>query len=109
MKTMLNRMVAAQAIDAATFILFIVFFAAGSIHAEQNPLINLLVGLGGVQLVGVVKIGLALVVRHRALKPRTLSLNFEATRFTMITLATASGIVGAGFNTASIISSLAAS
>ena len=106
MKTMLNRMVAAQAIDALTFILFIALFSQGSIHAERNPLILFLVGLGGIQLVGMVKIGLALLVRHRALVPKPVSLNYEATRVTMVTLATASGIVGAGFNLASIASSI---
>jgi hypothetical protein len=101
-----DRMAIAQVIDAATFILFIAFFATGSIHAERNPLILVLVSLGGVQLVGIVKVGLALIVRHRALVPRELSKRYQVMRLTMLSLATASGIVGAGFNIASIVSSV---
>lgn len=106
MKKLTDRMVMAQAIDAATFLVFYLFIAQGSIHAERNPLILALMALGGLQLVGLVKVGLALVVRHRALKPRVVSRPYAAVRFTMLTLATASGITGAGFNIASIVHSV---
>ena len=102
-----NRLVIAQSIDVVTFLVFYLFLSTGSIHAERNPLVLFLMALGGVQMVGLTKVGIALLVRHRSIRnTKVLSKKYQALRFTMLTLATASGIVGAGFNLASIIDTL---
>lgn len=102
MKRLAHRLVLAQGIDVLTFALFFMLVPV-SIHSERNPLILVLYGLGGFALVGLVKMGVAVMVAyrasHRPLKhPRLVTV--------LMSTATASGIVGAGFNIASLISSV---
>jgi hypothetical protein len=99
MNRLAKRLVFAQALDVATFCLFFIM-VSHSIHTERNPLINAMFALGGWALVGIVKLGYVCIVAHR-------STRFQpSTRLIIvISIATASGIAGAGFNLASLISS----
>ena len=100
------RLVFAQSADAISFAVFYLFIGAG-VHAEQNPLVLGLMALGGIQLVAFVKIGVAAIVAHRHdRQDRVLSVRYLRTRTVMMSIATASGIVGAGFNSAAIINSI---
>lgn len=108
------RLVAAQTADAATFLAFYVFIGAG-VHAERNPLILGLMALGGIQMVAFTKVGVSLYLawrrEHPAVKPRWWSKPITSRRFiwvetVIVSAATASGIVGAGMNTAAIVDSL---
>lgn len=114
-RVMAFRLLFAQTLDVVTFLVFYLFIGAG-VYEERNPLILFLVALGGVHLVALVKIGVTLLVirraghtpkpsrfgalrsfavRHPRFFPRTLTI--------MVSAATASGIVGAGFNLGAII------
>lgn len=97
-----TRLIVAQMIDVATFVAFFVL-VTDSVHVERNPLIAAMFAMGGFSLVGLVKIGAASMVAYRSVnqplaRPRLVIILMAA--------ATASGIVGAGFNTASLIDSL---
>lgn len=100
MKRLAHRLVFAQAIDVATFAAFFILVPV-SIHSERNPLISAVFALGGFALVGILKLGYVSFVAYRATR-------FEPSRplIIAISVATASGIAGAGFNLASIIDSL---
>ena len=100
MKRLAHRLVFAQAIDVATFCAFFIL-VSNSPHSERNPLIAALFALGGFALVGLVKMGFVSFVAYRAT-------TFQASRklIVAISVATASGIAGAGFNLASIIDSV---
>jgi len=84
---------------------FFVLVVGVSIHVERNPLILGLMSLGGIWAVFAFKLGLPIMVtlrtRNKPVNPRLYNLIIL-----LICAATASGIVGAGFNTASIINSM---
>lgn len=111
MRILTTRLVFAQVLDALTLAYFWLVIGVGQ-HQEQNPFINLMLTLGGIQLFLLVKIGIVLLVAYRAEHPSTVvrwwSKPITSPRYIwvqtfMLSLATASGIVGAGFNMASII------
>jgi len=115
------RIVAAQTADAATYLVFMLFFAAGSIHHERNPIIVGLMAVGGIWIIAAAKIGDAAWCAWRFDHPpkpsrfariRALNRAIRIDRWwapvttVMLSVAAASGIVGAGFNLASIVSSI---
>jgi hypothetical protein len=112
-RKLITRLIFAQVLDALTLAYFWIVIGPGE-HSEQNPLINMMIVLGGIQLVLLVKIGLALWVGYRIghppktshwwSKPITSS-RFMWVQTVAISVATASGVVGAGFNLASIVHS----
>lgn len=99
------RLVAAQSADAVTFLVFYVCIGAG-VHVERNPLILGLMALGGIQAVAVAKIGLAALIGWRHDRRVVLSPRYVWFRTVMMSVGAAAGIVGAGFNSAAIISSI---
>lgn len=98
------RLFLAQGADVATFLGFYLLVGP-SVHAERNPLILALMALGGLAAVGVFKMVVTLIViyRYRRTTPVTHGW-FVPVRTIAISAATASGIVGAGFNLSAIIS-----
>jgi len=100
MNRLAKRLMFAQAIDVLTFCLFFLLVHQ-SLHTERNPLIAATFALGGFALVAFVKMGYVSIVAYRAA-------HFEPSRplIIAISIATASGIAGAGFNLASLIDSL---
>lgn len=103
MKRLARRLVFAQSIDALTFAAFMVIVGPGSVHVERNPLIALIYGLGGFAAVGLVKIAVAAWVGFRSTRP----LRHPQLVTVLLSVATASGIAGAGMNLASLVDSLA--
>jgi hypothetical protein len=97
--------------DALTFVAFYVL-AGPAVHTERNPLILGLMALGGVQLVAIVKVGLAALVARRMRRPaspsrfRVMRIAYPGLSLLLVSLAAASGIVGAGFNTAALLDSI---
>ena len=99
------RLFLAQGADVATFLGFYLLVGP-SIHAEKNPLILGLMALGGLAAVGLFKMLVTLVVIYRYRRVTTIRHRwFVPLRTVAISAATASGIVGAGFNLGAIISS----
>lgn len=97
------RLVLAQGLDAATFLGFYLGIGA-AVHAERNPLILAIMALAGLQGVAIVKVGLALLVSwRRAHRVRPIGRRYAIAETIALSTATASGIVGAGFNTAAIV------
>jgi len=107
-----RRLVFAQGMDALTFMAFYLLVGP-SLHAERNPVVLLLMALGGIQLVALVKVGLAAIIAHRMRQPtrpsayRLVRVAYPIASLLLVSLAVASGIVGAGFNTAALVESLA--
>ena len=99
------RLFLAQGADVATFVGFYLLVGP-SVHAEQNPLILALMALGGLAAVGVFKMLVTLIVIYRYRRATTTIRHrwFVPVRTVAISAATASGIVGAGFNLGAIIS-----
>lgn len=119
MRCLARRLVFAQSIDALTFAAFMVLVGPGSLHTERNPLVAGIYALGGFAAVGLVKLAAALVVGRRSQRPMKASRIGLVRRWherhpafhprlaiVMLSVATASGIAGAGMNTASLIDSL---
>jgi hypothetical protein len=106
-----RRLVFAQAMDALTFVAFYVLVGP-AVHAERNPLILGLMALGGVQLVAIAKVGLAALVARRMRLPaspsrfRLMRVAYPGLSLLLVSLAVASGIVGAGFNAAALVDSI---
>ena len=100
-----SRLVIAQSLDWLTFSAFVVLVPV-SVHAERNPLIAGAYALGGVAAVGLLKVGLALVAARRR-PSRPVAGWYMPLRTVLLSCAAASGIVGAGFNSASLIDALA--
>lgn len=99
------RLFLAQGADVATFLCFYLLVGP-SVHAEQNPLILGLMALGGLAAVGVFKMAVTLIVIYRYGHAAPVKHGwFASVRTIAISAATASGIVGAGFNLGAIISS----
>ncbi len=99
------RLLLGQAADAITFGWFYVFVGA-SVQAERNPIIIGLMALGGLAAVGVFKMGITLVVIYRYGRASVHPIRhrwFVPLRTIAISAATASGIVGAGFNLGAIV------
>ena len=98
------RLFLAQGADVATFLCFYLLVGP-SVHAERNPLILALMALGGLAAVGVFKMAITLVViyRYRRATAAIRHRWFVPMRTIAISAATASGIVGAGFNLSAII------
>ena len=99
------RLFLAQGADVATFLCFYLLVGP-SVHAEKNPLILALMALGGLAAVGVFKMLITLIVIYRYRRATTTIRHrwFVPVRTVAISAATASGIVGAGFNLGAIIS-----
>jgi hypothetical protein len=102
-KNLVFRLVFAQSLDALTFLIFYIFIGPGK-FSEQNFLILLLVSIGGIWAIPVAKLGLSLLVAYRSQIP--VPAKFNNVRIVAISTATASGIVGAGFNFAAIVGSI---
>jgi hypothetical protein len=106
-----RRLVFAQTMDALTFAAFYVLIGPVT-HAEQNPVVLTLMSLGGVQLVVFLKVGISIFLAWRIARPvvpnkhQSIRVAYRVMSTTMISLAVAAGIVGAGFNVASIIDSI---
>jgi hypothetical protein len=106
-----RRLIFAQAMDALTFVAFYTVVGP-AVHGERNPLILGLMALGGVQLVALVKVGLAALIAGRMRLPtrpsrfRVVRVAYPGLSVLLVSLAVASGIVGAGFNTAALVDSL---
>lgn len=105
MSRLTRRLIAAQFLDAATFLWFYAFIGVG-VHAERNPLILGLMAVGGIQMVVLVKIAIAAVVGWRADHSGPVSPRYLRLRTIAFSVATASGIVGASMNIASIVRSI---
>ena len=98
------RLFLAQGADVATFLGFYLLVGP-SVHAEKNPLILGLMALGGLAAVGLFKMLVTLIVIYRYRRATTIRHRwFVPVRTVAISAATASGIVGAGFNLGAIIS-----
>ena len=98
------RLFLAQVADVATFLGFYLLVGP-SVHAERNPLILGLMALGGLAAVGVFKMAVTLIVIYRYGRATPVKHGwFLPVRTIAISAATASGIVGAGFNLSAIIS-----
>jgi hypothetical protein len=99
------RLFLAQSADVATFLGFYLLVGP-SVHAERNPLILGLMALGGLAAVGLFKMLITLIViyRYRRTTATIRHRWFVPMRTIAISAATASGIVGAGFNLGAIIS-----
>lgn len=95
-------LVLAQSLDAASLAVFYAI-AHPSALAEQNPVILVLMTLGGIQLVALAKVGAALVAAWR-------SRHLSGMRLARLAMAAAviSGSIGAGFNLAAIALTLRA-
>jgi hypothetical protein len=106
MSRLSRRLVLAQGADALTFTAFYAFVGAASGHAERNPLILALMALGGVQLVGLAKVAVAAYLGWRADRTGPVSVRYASARTIAMSVATASGIAGAGFNLASILNAI---
>ena len=99
------RLFLAQAADVATFLAFYLLVGS-SVHAERNPLILGLMALGGLAAVGMFKMVITLIVIYRYRRPIHVHHPwYPPLRTIAISAATASGIVGAGFNLGAIIGS----
>jgi hypothetical protein len=114
------RCLFAQAMDTITFLAFYIFIGAG-VHAERNPLVLAIMTLGGIWLLGAFKMADALWVSWRYDHPAKSSKFLLVRKFNnlihintwwkpfntiMLSIAAASGCVGAGFNLASILRSI---
>ncbi len=102
MTKLVQRLVFAQIMDAATFAAFFILVPI-SVHVERNPVIGTLYAMGGFALVACVKVLVTLIVGYRTIHqplkhPRLVTILMSA--------ATASGITGAAFNIGSLIKSL---
>lgn len=95
-----TRLVVAQTADAATFAWFYLFIGAGLL-SEQNPIVAAIMGVGGIAGVIVVKIGLAAMAAFLYERNRR-----RRILLVLMTVATISGVIGAGTNLASIIVSI---
>ena len=97
------RLFLAQGADVATFLCFYLLVGP-SVQAERNPLILGLIALGGLAAVGVFKMAVTLIVIYRYGHAGPVKHTwFVPVRTIAISAATASGIVGAGFNLSAII------
>jgi hypothetical protein len=103
-RRLMLRLVLAQVADVVTFGAFILLVGTTSAHSEQNPLIAVAYGLGGVAGVALLKLGITAIVALR--RPREVSVRYARTYTVAASVATASGIAGAGFNIASLVNSL---
>jgi NhaP-type Na+/H+ or K+/H+ antiporter len=100
------RLLLAQSADAATYVAFYLFVGTASGHAERNPVVLALMALGGVQAVGLAKVAVAWFLGWRADRRGPVSVRYDRLRTIAMSVATASGIAGAGYNLASIIDGL---
>jgi hypothetical protein len=98
------RLFLAQGADVATFLCFYLLVGP-AVQAERNPIILALMALGGLAAVGIFKMAITLVVIYRYQRTTEAIHHrwFMPLRTIAISAATASGIVGAGFNLSAII------
>lgn len=101
-----GRLLLAQGADVLTFLAF--YLVVGpSIHQERNPLILLLMAMGGLAAVAVFKMAVTLLVVRRSGRRLVITNRWYLPLRTILTsAATASGIVGAGFNAAAVIATV---
>lgn len=111
-RTVVFRMIFAQVLDALTFAFFFLFVYNGGPINEKNPIIATLLALGGVQLVVFVKAGISFYIGWRSEHPPKVyrwwskpitSKKYIWVETVMLSIAAASGIVGAGFNLGAIL------
>ena len=103
MTALIFRLILAEAADALTLAYFYLVTGPG-VHAERNPLVLGLMALGGVQLVVLAKIGVAAWIGyHHDHNHKPLASWYVRLRTVAMSVATASAVVGAGFNVAAII------
>ena len=88
----------AQSLDAATLALFYALVGPTQQLAERNPLVLALMAVGGIQLVALAKVSVALVAIRR-----WQSLRHGRVLRLAVALAVLSGCIGAGFNTAALL------
>lgn len=119
MRKLANRLLFAQAMDVLTFSAFFLLVHE-SVHTERNPLIAVIFAIGGFGLVGILKMGyVALVASHASKYDAGPESEFVGWKYRQpirsrpssgvviaLSIATASGIAGAGFNLFSLIDSL---
>lgn len=93
-----------QIVDSVSFAFFYLFVAPYSVAHEVNPIINILMNIGGPTLVVAVKLGVGYKIWKSALKLATIKGTY-ATILLWFTLplAAISGWVGFAFNSQSII------
>lgn len=99
---------AAQIVDATTFAAFFML-PVETTAAEQNPVVRLLMAVGGVTLVVAVKLGWGYFIWHRA--PRYAAIPPGRARsivLVVLPLVVAGTLVGAAFNTHSFVTVLEA-
>lgn len=100
------RLLLAQGADVATFLVFYVAIGPG-IHQECNPILVALMAIGGIAAVAIFKLGITvMVVARRRRAAAVQRLWFRRLQVIAISAATASGVVGSGFNIAAIVSSI---
>jgi hypothetical protein len=97
------RLLFAQTMDALTFLAFYLFIGPGQFEERAGPALFLM-SIGGIWLLPALKIGTALVVGIRL--DRAHFGRLERLAVVGASIGAASGIVGAGFNTAAIIRSI---
>jgi hypothetical protein len=99
------RLLLAQVADVATFLAFYAWVGP-SVHQERNPILIVLMAMGGLAAVAAFKLGITALVIVRGRRAGAIRRRwYVPLRTIAISAATASGIVGAGFNLASIVSS----
>lgn len=102
------RLLLAQGADVLTFLAFYLLIGP-SIHEERNPLILILMAMGGLAMVGIVKMAITFIVIYRRHRPFLVKHKwYVPLQVVAMSAATASGIAGAGFNLAAIINSIGA-
>lgn len=100
------RLLLAQAADVLTFLTFYLLVGT-SVHQERNPLILLLMAMGGLAAVAVFKMAVTLLVVRRSRRRQVFRRRwFLPLRTILTSAATASGLAGAGFNVAAIVSTV---
>jgi hypothetical protein len=98
-------LVFAQGMDVLTFCLFFVLVQP-TFHTERNPLIAIPFALGGFAAVAAMKMSITLVVAYRATQPKVVKPWYSKARAIAISLAIASGVLGAGLNSFALIDTL---
>jgi hypothetical protein len=93
--------------DATTFAAFAWLVGMAGVHTERNPLISLVYATGGVMGVLALKLAAAWLLewRARSCAARPVSRGYAAGFALLSSLAVAGTIVGAGMNTAALLSS----
>lgn len=103
---LVRRLVVAEMLDGLTFAAFAILIGFHGQLQEMNPLVATIYVLAGVQGLVLVKLGAAGLMEWRARRPLSAPVTHRAywpVWTVLLATATASGIVGTGFNLASLI------